>query len=100
MLKENFLDEESGKFFEEKSLQAIQKTLSASVNVSDLELLFSELPSILKLNYPVVDEIFQSCINIIPQLMDYFRSSNLWKNFAEMNYLLEFLKTFEPYRKK
>lgn len=94
-LRENFLDETTANFFEEISLRGVIKSLSASVTLSDVELLLSELPEILKLNSSAAEEIRLSCMRIIPQVMDIFRRNNMWKNFMEMNYVLKMLQAFD-----
>ena len=94
-LRENILDENAGRFFEEASLKAIHRTLQAPLTVTDIQLLFSELPAILPKNYPVVNEIRKLCLNIIPQLMNVFRMSGHWQEFNKTYYLSEMLKTFD-----
>ncbi len=100
-LREKLLNETVGKFFEEMSLEAINKTLYASIAPADLRLLIFELPNILKMNYPAAENIRQSCIKIIPKFMDKFRTpvANTWNDFIKLQYLLEMLKTFEPKEK-
>ena len=94
-LSENILSDNAGKMFEETALNAVYKTLSTNVAIADLRLLLSELPIILSKDYPVVKEIYKSCVNLIPPLMNTFRVNNLWKEFTALEYLLDMLKTFE-----
>ena len=97
-LRENLFNETVGKFFEEVSLEAISKTLLTPVKPADLRLLFRELPNILKMNYPAVENIRQSCIKIIPAFRDRFKTPVAagWKEFVDLQYLFEMLKVFEP----
>ena len=94
--KNNLLTEKAANFFEEISLVAIYRTFSTVVNFVDMNLLIAELPKILKLNYPVVKEIREVCIKIIPQMLDSYRVYNerAWKKFVDLKYLVEILKTF------
>ena len=97
-LRENLLNETVGKFFEEVTLDAVNKTLKTAISPADLRLLIFELPNILKMNYPAVENIRQSCIKLIPKFMDKFRTpiAGDWQEFIKLQYLLEMLKTFEP----
>ncbi len=100
-LRENLFNETVGKFFEEMSLEAIHKTLYTTIAPADLRLLFFEMPNILKMNYPAVENICQDCIKIIPKLMDKFRTpiAGDWKSFIELKYFMEMLKVFEQNKK-
>ena len=94
-LREKILDDEVGKFFEESALRALYKTLFIGADISDLRLLFDELPNILKLNYPVVKDIRNACINMIPKVMNIYRVNNAWREFTESEYLLDMLKVLD-----
>ena len=94
-LRENYLDETSGKFLEEAALNAIYRALLQPINIADVELLLSELPNILTINYPVVKDIRKTCINIIPRLSNIWRSNDLWRESVESDYLLRMLKIFD-----
>ena len=95
ILRENILDESSANFFEELSLKAIQKTLYTNITPADLQLLIAELPKILPLNYPIVKDIREICIDYIPQLMHIYRVRNDWTTFTELDYTLNMLKIFK-----
>ena len=99
-LRDRIIDEESGKFFEETALRDVYKTLFTNVSVAELKLLFVEIPKILTLDYPVVQNIFEGCLGIIPQLMNLYRVNNAWKNFTELEYLLEMLRSFKKHEHK
>ena len=100
-LHEKSLNETAGKFFEEISLEAICGTLKTTVTVAELRLLISELPKILPLNYPAAEKIIQSCIKILPKLMENFKTPVAadWQKFTDLNYLLEMLKLFDSVKK-
>ena len=66
-LKENVLLKEWATLIEEVSLNAVQQSLY-SADITNVHLLFSELPNILPLNYPAVENIRKICIEIIPQI--------------------------------
>ena len=99
-LREKVLDKNAGNFFEETALRAIFRTLQTNFSITDIKILFSELPHILRLNYPVVEEIRKACINLVAQLTNLFRMNNLWRDFNEMYYFGEMLKTFDNYAHK
>ena len=90
----NLMNERAANFFEEISLAAIYRTFSTAVNFVDMNLLIAELPKILKLNYPAVDDIRVACIKIIPQMLDNYRiyDEHAWKKFVDLKYLVEMLK--------
>ena len=103
-LRGNFLDENASNFFEETALKAISRTLSTGLKISDIELLFSELPKFLPLNYPIVKSIFDSSIQIIPLLLMAYRNNmrstnnlKLWNKYAQMNERLNTLKAFQKF---
>ena len=99
-LRKGVLGETAGRIFEEAALRAIFRTLQTNFSITDIKILFSELPYILRLNYPVVAEIRKACINLVPQLMNLFHMNNLWRDFNETYYFGEMLKTFDNYNYK
>lgn len=106
-LKKNVIGEERGALVENLALQAIHSTMLTNVSVGDSEMLVSELPNILKLNYPVVENIRQGCIEMIPQIQSMIRANIdsadkmlFWKDFHEFGKLLEMLKVFDSYQHK
>ena len=103
-MRENILDENAGRFFEEAALNAIHKTLSTSLNFFDIQLLLQEMPNILPLNYPAVKNIRSFCINILSKVKTLIRKSinepekiMRWKDFIEYDYLMKMLQTFDNY---
>ena len=100
-LRENLFNETVGKFFEEMSLEAVNKTLYTNMKTAEVRLLLRELPLILQMDYPAVENIRQSCIKLIPKIMDKFRTpiATDWKEFVGLQYLLEMLTIFETNKK-
>ncbi len=102
-LRENAFNETAGKFFEEISLEAINSTiLKTTLTTAELRLLIFELPNILQSDYPAVENIRQSCLKIIPKLMDTFRRPTVpnWNEFIKLKYILEMLQSFAPKNQK
>ena len=99
--KNILFDEKTANFFEEVSLNALHKTLMARLQIADVKLLLSELPNILPLNYPVVKDIQNVCINIISQIMRMMRTNVpghmplLWREYAWFIEYLNLLKAFK-----
>ena len=94
-LREKILDDYTGNVFEEMALRAVYKSLFVNANIEDLRLLFSEIPVLLTLDYPVVKDIQKACTNIIPKLMNLFRVNNVWREFNDLEYLLNMLKVLD-----
>ena len=101
------IDEREGKFFEDLALQAIHRTLSVGLNFSDAQLLISELPNILIRNYPVVEDIRNICLKIIPSMIETIRLNitgipqfYLWRDIYELETILNLLKVFDGYTQK
>lgn len=95
-LKTRLIDAAPAKFYEEAALKAIMRTLaSGGMTLADARLLLSELPNLLILPYPVVDELRKACIQIIPQIMQPFHRYNLWSEISELDYLQRLLQTWK-----
>ena len=99
-LKETFIDEELGVLLEEFSLNAVFNTLLVGISAAELQLLIRELPRILALPYPVVEKIRVSCFKVLPKFMDSLRiyDAEAWKEFVNLDYLLNMLKVFDNYK--
>ena len=84
---------------EEFSLLWINGALRQEISFPDFELLLSELPEILRLKYPAVENIRRACIQLIPQIKNAFRvyDPNAWREFVNLQYVLNMLKTFDEY---
>ncbi len=96
-LREKIFDRTFGNALEEAALRAVQKTLLTPLTLADVRLLLSEMPEILTLEYPVVQEIRQALIQLLPQIMVQFRLQNAWQQFRELEYTLNMLKAFDNY---
>ena len=106
-LKDKVLGEARGGFAEKLSLQAIFNTSLTKLPSEDAALLLSELPNLLPLNYPVVKDIYQISLEIIPQLKSQIQAQitdhtkyEHWRDFNEYDNLLRILKAFENYEQK
>ena len=103
-LREKTLEKTIADALEESSLQAIHKALATPNTFSDIRLLLKELPKILPLDYPVVEDIRKACLWILPQIkLAMQRNANkaetlgAWRDFTEFDYLLDLVKTFDDY---
>ena len=75
-LRENFpSDAEYWKICEEKSLDAILKSLN-KLTAAESQLLICELPNLLRLPYPAAKELRDTMLKIIPQLMNVMHLDN------------------------
>ncbi len=93
MLEDRIIDTDSAKFFEELSLKCVLRTLaSGGFEVWQIQLLFQELPNLLVLKYPVVNDIKNACIRLLPELMQMSRIRNEWRRYSQYDYLLQLLK--------
>jgi len=106
-LRDNVLEKYFGDVLEEIALKSVYRSLFSNISIADLKLLIAELPNILKLNYPVVDELLESVLKIIPELKKVFQFSidsgeklTLWGDICELDYVFELVKTFKTCRKK
>ena len=95
-LKTQLADESTAKFFEEAALKAILKSAVTGMSFADAQLFIRELPNLLTLPYPAVEEIRAVAVQIISQLMHVFHLNNYWKDFVELDYILRLLQTWRP----
>ena len=95
-LKENLLEENVGKFFEEAALNAVFKTITTTtVLLPDILLLLDELPNLLQLNYPVVKNIVAVCLDFIPQIKDVYRPiHHKLSDYHQLEYTERLLRNF------
>ena len=93
-LKTKLADDTPAKFFEEASLKAILKSFFGGMSLADARLFLREMPELLSLPYPVVKDVRQATINLIPQLMNTFHLNNMWRDYVELEYLQRLLKTW------
>ena len=91
-LREHFPNEaDYWKICEVASFGAILKSLNG-INIADAQLFIRELPNLLRLPYPVVEELRRACLQIIQQTMEYLRLHDKWKKFFEMDYIQDLLR--------
>ena len=96
-LQTKLINNVPAKLFEEASLVAIFRTLaSGGFTFADGRLLLTELPELLTLNYPVIDDIRNACIQLIPQLEEPFHLSNYWPEIVELDYIKRLLQSWRP----
>ena len=99
-LRKKVLDEKTANFFEEITLNAVYKTLMTRIEMADIKLLLSELPNILQLDYPIVKNICNACVQIISQIMLEMRKNvpghnpALWDEYFHLEVKLRWLKAF------
>ena len=93
-LKRGYLDETTGKLFEEATLNALCKIFMTSFSLADMRLLTAELPSLLTLPYATKETFISTCIGILPRFTDEFRAQSDWKNFEEFMLILRMLQAF------
>lgn len=96
-LRDNLLEKNFADALEEASLRAIQKSFTRNVSMPDMRLLLVEMPNLLMLDYPVVEDIRQSCINIVQQILYIFKINYAWPYYIELQHTLDFLQTFDEY---
>ena len=94
-LKTKLKDATPAEFYEEAALKAILKTLSSGASMADARLLISELPNLLTLPYPVIEELRGTYLNIVQQMLDIMRLNNRWKDFNDLDYLQRLLQTWK-----
>ncbi len=79
------------KVHEEASLAAVLKSLD-NISFVDARLFIRELPKLLRLPYPVVNDLRGGALQVIQQLMDFMRLNCLWEDYVELDYIRDFLK--------
>ncbi len=90
-LKTKLNDDTPAKFFEEASLKAILRAFNG-MTFTDARLLLRELPNFLGLPYPVVKDLRNACLQLIPQMMNVMHLNGMWKDYVEFDYLQNLLK--------
>ena len=90
-LKTKLADDTPAKFFEEASLKAILKSVNG-MTFADARLLIRELPNLLTLPYPVVKDLRNFSLQLIPQLMSTMRMNLMWKDYVEMDFIRDLIK--------
>ena len=90
-LKSRITNTAQANFFEEASLIAIMKSIG-QMSFADARFLLSELPNLLRLPYPVVKELRNAVVQVIPNMMNVIHLNKMWKDYVELDYLRELLK--------
>lgn len=105
-LQTKFPDNTRIKFLEKASLHAILKSLSREVSIADMNLLIRDLPNLLTLPYPIVNDLQRACmgttiykefqndiLKLLSKLMeDLHFQENTLENFYKLDYLRDFLR--------
>ena len=99
-LRGKILDDKGANFFEEKSLEAIHRSLYAKLQIADVFLLIDEMPKIVTLNYPIVEQILGGLIKIVEELIKFLRTNSLRHEEVNMGRTLNYLKTFDTLKKR
>ena len=96
-LKTRLTDDAPAKFYEEAALKAVLQTAAiGAMTFADARLLLSEMPNLLSLPYPAVDDLRKACIQFIPQLTIPFHRYNQWSEIAELDYIQRLLQSWKP----
>ena len=94
-LKSIMLDKADSTYLEETLLKCIYNSLSyegGGMDACQLQILVRELPNILSLQYPVVNDIKKICIKFIPQLMNFKQMRSEWSDYRQLDYTLKILQ--------
>lgn len=95
-LKTRLTDDAPATFFEQAAIKAIIRTIaSGGMSLADARLLIRELPELLPLPYPVVNDLRGACLHIIPQMMNVMHLNGIWKDYTELDYLQRLLKIWK-----
>ena len=98
-LRKGYVDDITGAFFEEASLNAICKTFTSILTLSDLRLITAELPRILAMQSNTTKALVTVCLEIFPQFLEAFRVKDDIKSYEELSYLMKMLRVFSLYRR-
>ena len=79
------------KVHEEASISAILNSLKG-ITIAEAQLLIRDLPNILRLPYPAVEEIRKVALNILTQFIDVAKIRLNWSHYAELDYIKDLLK--------
>ena len=106
MISEKFKFQEGEKNFSGYSLFWIGKILRHYVSLEDSFLLLSTLPDILKLPYDIKESIRKTCIELLPMIIEYFRTNTIQENFvkdwdkiAQLKNILRLIESLDAYKK-
>ena len=93
-MRRSFPDDNRGKFMEEAALKAIEHAQRTQVALPEILMLFSALPPILNLPYPVVEDIHKNCLSFARQVMNDYRKNLRWERFVDMGNYMDLLAAF------
>jgi len=101
-LRKNFLDDESGRLFQDFSLKALSRSLAFGFGMAEWKIFVKELPNILAMPLPAVSILRNACLEIIPQLQNRLRVYDMraWREFVNLDDLLRMLRVFDSYQHK
>ena len=106
-VSEKFQFKSGERIFSGYSLFQLVKTTRHYVSAEDSFLLLSTLPDILKLSYDITESIRETCIELLPIMIEYFRINTTqekfiedWEKIARLENILRWLKSFDAYKKK
>lgn len=94
ILRRSFPKDNRGKFMEEASLRALNRTHFTKMSFSEIMLMISAMPHILGLPYPVVDDIRKNCMSFVRQIMGDMHRAGRWDRFVELGNYLDLLAAF------
>ena len=106
-LRGKLFDDNGAKFFEELSLNALLKSLHNRVSINDILLMLDEMPKILSMNYPIVEKIRATEVELINSLNNNLMTMikkdidlRFWKLICRLKKSADMLNTFNAYEKK
>ena len=94
ILRRSFPKDNRGRFLEEASLRALNRTHFTKMSFAEIMLMINSLPHILALPYPVVDNIRRNCMNFIRQIMGDMHRVGRWDRFVELGNYMDMLAAF------
>lgn len=94
VLRRNFPKDNRGKFLEEASLRALNRTHFTKMSFAEIMMMINALPHILALPYPVVDDIRKNCMSFVRQIMSDMHRAARWDRFVELSNYLDMLAAF------
>ena len=98
-LRKSYLDDTTGAFFEEASLNALCKTFTSILSMLDLRLLIAELPRLLAIPSNTTRTLVTVCLEILPQFIETFRIKDDIKSLEELSYLIKMLRIISLQRR-
>ena len=94
ILRRSFPKDSRGRFMEEAALRALRRTHFTKMTYAEIMMMLDSLPHILALPYPIVEDIWQNCMNFTRQVMGDLRAASRWQSFVGMSNYLDLLMAF------